>query len=82
MPRSLVIVGESVTIVTEPGGRFFEMYKLHWDDFFSTAIDLPLAKHRIQRILREDVLDICNEQFLMLLLMMSAEDKDRLDFIQ
>ena len=82
MTWSLVVVRESVTIVTDPGGRFVEMHKLHRDHSFSAAIDLPFAKHRMERILREDVLDICDEQFLVLLLMMNAEDKDRLDFIQ
>src|SRR6266496_1130115 len=43
---------------------------------------VPTSKNWIERILREHVLDIRDEQFLMLLFMMNAENKDRLDFIQ
>ena len=35
----------------------------------------------MQRILREDMFNIGNEQFLMLLLVMSAECDDRFDFV-
>ena len=38
------------------------------------------SKDRIERILREDVFDVGDEQFLMLLLVMKAEGQDRLDF--
>ena len=40
------------------------------------------SKNRIERVLREDVLDVGDEQFLMLLFMMHAEDENRLDFIE
>ena len=35
----------------------------------------------MQRILREDMFNIGNEQFLMLLLVMNAECDDRFDFV-
>ena len=41
-----------------------------------------LAKYRIERVLREDVLDVRDEQFLMLLFVMDAKDENRLDFIE
>ena len=39
------------------------------------------AENRIERILRENVFDVGDEQFLMLLLVMRAENQKGLDFI-
>ena len=36
----------------------------------------------MERVLREDVFDIGDEQFLMLLLVMNSEGEDRLDFVE
>ena len=36
--------------------------------------DLLLAKNRVERILRKHVLDVGDEQFLVLLLVMNAEN--------
>lgn len=40
------------------------------------------TKNRIERVLREDVLDVRDEQFLMLLFVMEAEDENRFHFIE
>ena len=45
-------------------------------------VDFVLAKHRMKRVLREDMFDVGDEQFLMLLLVMNPENDDRLDFIE
>ena len=41
---------------------------------------LALAENRIERILRENVLDVGDEQFLMLLLVMNAENQNAAQF--
>ena len=43
---------------------------------------LTSTKNRIERVLRENVLDVRDEQFLMLLFVMEAEDQDRFNFIE
>ena len=40
------------------------------------------SKNRIKRVLCEDVFYVRDEQFLMLLFVMHAEDENRLDFIE
>ena len=62
-------------------GRFFEVEEVHRGGFRRRGVSLPLSKDGIERILREHVLDVCDEQFLMLLLMMNTENEDRLDLI-
>ena len=44
--------------------------------------NLTLAKNRVERVLRKDMLDIGDEQLLMLLFVMDAEDHDRLDLLK
>src|SRR5947208_17044019 len=81
MARTFVIVCESATIVANLNVRFFEIEELDRRSFWQSDIDLEFPENGIERILREHVLDVCDEQFLMLLLMMNTENEDRLDFI-
>ena len=41
---------------------------------------VPFPENRMERVLRENVLDVGDEQFLVLLLVMQADREDRLDF--
>ena len=74
MTRAFVIVGKAVALMTDLHGCFFEMEEMHRGDFCLDNVDLALAENWIERILREDVLDVCDEQLLMLLLVMNAEN--------
>ena len=85
MPRPFVVVGKSVAIVADLDDCFVEIDKLvaaRRLPASRSALRVALAKNRIERVLREDVLDVGDEQFLMLLFVMNAEDEDRFDFIE
>ena len=85
MPRSFVVVGESVAVMTYLSHRFVELDELVGRSALrlrAPGVIVLRSKNRIERILREDVLDVGDEQFLMLLLVMNAENEDRLDFIE
>src|SRR4029077_14123208 len=82
MPRCFVIIGKSAAVMADRSHRLFKINKPHRAAFLSGDLDFSLSKDGIQRILREHVLDVRDEQFLMLLFMMNTENKDRLDFIQ
>ena len=45
-------------------------------------IDPGYSKHRVKRVLGKNVFDISEKKFLVLLLVIEAEDQDRLDFVQ
>src|SRR5206468_571118 len=89
MSRSFVVISESAAIVTDCDKRLFEI-----EEMVGTALCCrpfvgahgvtrpAFAKNGIKRILRKDVLDIGDQQFLMLLLMMNAENQDRFDYIK
>ena len=69
--------------------RFFESDKvagtaLRCRPFFGAhGVTRPTrSKDRIERILREHVFDICDQQFLMLLFVMSAQNKNCFDFVE
>src|SRR6266478_5384452 len=79
MPRPFVVIGETTAIMANRDGLFVEIEKavgtaLRCRPFFGAhGVTRPTrTKDRIKRILREHVLDIRDEQFLVLLLMMSA----------
>src|SRR5437868_2651329 len=79
MPWSFVVVSETVAGVADLDCGFVELDKLErWDREVAT-VDLARAKDRIERVLREDVFNVGDEQFLMLLLMMKPEGQDGLD---
>src|SRR5882724_12112101 len=89
MPRPFVVVGEATAIMANRDGLFVEIEKavgtaLRCRPFFGAhGVTRPTrTKDRIKRILREHVLDIRDEQFLVLLLMMPAENQNRFDFIE
>src|SRR5438094_3260953 len=82
MPRPFVVVGESAAGVADRGHSFPKIDEAYRGDFFIAGLDIPLSKDRIERILSKHVLDIGDEQFLVLLLMMHAQDEDWLDFAE
>src|SRR5262245_862142 len=82
MPRFFVIIGESSAVMTNCDDRLFEVDKMNRSGFRYLTFPLTLAKHRIQRVLCEHMLDVGDQQFLVLLLMMKTENQDRLDLIE
>src|SRR5207249_476976 len=94
MARTFVVVGKAVAIVTDLNYRFVELDELQRadiprDESVFSRIDLArravawrrlgFAKNREERVLRENVFDIGDEQLLMLLFVMNSERKDRFD---
>src|SRR5437879_11808046 len=94
MARTFVVVGKAVAIVTDLNYRFVELDELQRADIppgesVFWRIDLAcravawrrlgFAKNREERVLRENVFDIGDEQLLMLLFVMNSERKDRFD---
>ena len=87
MARTLVIVGEPMTIMANLDSCLFEI-----DEARGGGADaaeplrrgrrghLTLAENWIERILREDMFNIRKQQFLVLLLVMDAENKNRVEF--
>src|SRR5438045_9229005 len=82
MTGTLVVVSEAVSVVTDVDNRFVKL-----DELAGTAG--PAVRSRVrgsrsengmQRILREDMFDVGDEQFLMLLLVMNPENQERLNF--
>ena len=82
MARPFVVVGKSGAVVADLDHCFVELDEVHRRRLRGDDVDLALAKDRIERILREDVFDVGDEQFLMLLLVMNAENDDRLDLVE
>ena len=89
MARTFVVVGESTTVMADFDDCLLEIDKMVGTDrqavrrkFRRARRSRPTSKHRIERILREHVLDVRNKQFLMLLFMINAQNNDWLDFIQ
>src|SRR6266487_1932215 len=92
MPRSLVVIGKSVAVMSNVGNCLLQISELVGiprpreavlQSFRRARRSRPtVTKNRIERILREHVLDIGDEQFLMLLLMMNSENENRFDFIE
>src|ERR1700693_1258015 len=79
MAGTFVVVGEGIAVVPNLRGCFFEFDEMLRQDFARFEVALSLAKDGMERILRENVFDVRKQQFLMLLLVMSAEREDRLD---
>src|SRR4029077_13096689 len=72
MSRSFIVVGKIATVMTNSCNRFVEIDKCHRRRLFGFLLR-AFSKNWMQRILREDMFNIGNEQFLMLLLVMNAE---------
>ena len=81
MPWFFIVVGKIATVMADGCNRFLEIDKCHRGKRFSLFLG-AFSKNRMQRILREDMLDISSEQFLMLLFVMNAERDDRFNFVQ
>src|SRR5205814_4391453 len=81
MSRSFIVVGKIATIMTDGCNRFLEIGKRRRGTRFTFFLG-AFSKNRMQRILRENMLDIGNEQFLMLLFVMKAECDDWSNFVQ
>src|SRR4030095_7879598 len=82
MPRSLVVVSESIAIMANCNYCLFEIDETDRADFLCSGVCVSPAIHRIKRVLREYVFDVGDEQFLMLLFMVNAENNNGLDFIK
>ena len=80
MTWAFVVVSESTSIMADFDRCFFEIDEPHWHGLRRGFLDLPLAKDRMERILGEDMFDVGDQQFLVLLLVVHAENQDRLDF--
>src|SRR4029077_11834957 len=90
MPRPFVVIGEAAAIMANRDGCLLEIDEVVGTDRRAVPrtfrrvrrSGLTCSKNRVERILREHVLDVRDEQFLMLLLMMPAEDENRFDVIE
>src|SRR4029077_4111662 len=60
MPRSFIVVGKIAAIMTDGCNCFIEVDKCHWRRRFGFLLR-AFSKNWMQRILREDMLDIGNE---------------------
>jgi len=74
MSRAFIVVGETRAIMTNLDNFFIEIDEAKRRGFRVSDVDISFAEDGIERVLREDVLDICDEQFLVLLLVMNAEN--------
>jgi len=79
MPWQFVIVTEVVAGMTDLNCRFVEFDELSRQVIGLRFIALRPLKNWKERVLREDVFDVGDEEFLMLLLVMDPQDHDRLD---
>src|SRR5947209_2530176 len=81
MLRALVVIGEARAGMPDGRDPLFKINKARgwWRRGF---LERPFAEYGMQRVFGENVLDIGDEQFLMLLLVMNAEHHDRLNFVQ
>src|SRR5437867_3304504 len=91
MPRPFVVIGEATAIMANRDGCLLEIdetvgtpTRRSCRPFFGArgVTRRTCSKNRVEGILREHVLDVRDDQFLMLLLMMPAEDENRFDFIE
>ena len=84
MPRSFVVVRKTIAIVADFNCRFIELEKLGGSRRpgaikRARRARSTFSKNRIERVLGENVLDVGDEQFLMLLLVMNSESENRFD---
>ena len=74
MPRSFIIVGKTGTFVTDGNDRFVEMDEVLFRNLVRFFTALVRFENWMKRILREDVFDVGNEKFLVLLFVMESEN--------
>ena len=79
MPRAFVVIGKCSALVPDRYDLLIEFDKTLRRDAATCRRAGCLAKNRVERILREDVFDIGDEKFLVLLLVMKTEREDRID---
>ena len=79
MSWTLVIISKTISIMTDLNGRFIDLDKLQRVDADLIGFGVALTEHRVKRVLREDMLDVGDEQFLMLLLVMDSKRQNRFD---
>src|SRR5207245_11145863 len=77
MSRSFVIVSKSAPVVADLNRRFIKFDKLQRLYVDLIVFDFVLLENRIERVLREDMFDVGDEQLLMLLLVMDSKGQDR-----
>ena len=77
MPWPFVVISEPVAIMPYRIHCFFESDKPDRGNLFFGDIAVSLTKNRIERVLCQNVLDVRDEQFLMLLFVMDAKDENR-----
>ena len=88
MARPFVVVGKAGTAVSDLDCRFIKFDEKCRRGILPRIIGKAagsrfyFTKNRMKRILRKDMFDVCDEQLLMLLLVMKAKRHDRLDFIE
>src|SRR5205085_5039130 len=97
MPRAFVIVGKPGAVVTDHDRRFLKFDEALRGcsrdrrsrpilsvaiRFMAGIIDPGYSEHWIKRILGEDVLDVGEQKFLVLLFMIQAERQDRFDLVE
>src|SRR5215467_9774375 len=86
MARAFVVVGEAAPVMTDLDRGFLEVDKVVGTDRRAVRCARRAlrskAKNRIEWILREDVFDVGDQQFLVLLLVMHSQNQDRLDFFE
>ena len=80
MPRAFVVVAKFVAVVPDQDGRFIELDETLRRDLADFRRRFRSLENRIERILREDMFDVGDEKFLVLLFVVQTEREDRLDF--
>src|SRR6266705_87991 len=79
MLRTFVVVRKTVAVMTDLNCRFIELDEVDLACRAVTLRRLAFAENWVERVLREDVFDVGDEKFLMLLLMMNSKGEDRFD---
>src|SRR6266516_2297334 len=82
MAWPFVIVRKTGALMADFGDCFFENGEIYGSDFCRCDVDLALTQDGVKRVLSEDMLDVRDEQFLMLLLVMDAQNQKRLDLVE
>src|SRR5260370_33132945 len=82
MSRAFIVVGETRAVMTNLHGGFVKIDEMNRRGLRGSDVDVGFAEDRVERVLRENVLDICDEQFLVLLFMMDAENQNRFNLIE
>src|SRR4051812_39218020 len=86
MGRAFVVVGEALAVVADLNNSLVEVDKLVGTAGCAVRraqrSRTTIIINRMQRILREHVLDVGNEQFLVLLLVMNSKNKKRLYLVE